>query len=96
MFMWASTLAFAGRRLASRGRTVFSCYTSVEHVFLSDRLGRTVSRQKTLWIAPTRRVKGSTSGVTYGIMCQAGKGYSLWLCNSHEQEHPDATAYCND
>ena len=34
--------------------------------------------------------------VTYGIMCQAGKGYSLWLCDSHEQEHPDATAYCDD
>ena len=25
---------------------------------------------------------------TYGIMCQRGKGYSLWLANSHEQEHP--------
>ena len=25
-------------------------------------------------------------------MCQAGKGYSLWLCKSHEKEHPDATA----
>ena len=26
--------------------------------------------------------------VTYAIMCQAGTGYSLWLSNSHEQEHP--------
>ena len=34
--------------------------------------------------------------VTYGIMCQWGKGYSLWLSKSHEEEHPDATAYCDD
>jgi len=34
--------------------------------------------------------------VTCAIMCQAGKGYSLWLSNSHEQEHPDAAAYCDD
>ena len=36
------------------------------------------------------------SEVTYAIMCQAGKEYSLWLCKSHEQEHPDATARCGD
>ena len=35
-------------------------------------------------------------GVTCAIMCQAGKGYSLWLCKSHEQEHPDVTANCDD
>ena len=34
--------------------------------------------------------------VTCAIMCQAGKGYSLWLCKSHEQEHPDVTANCDD
>ena len=34
--------------------------------------------------------------VTYVIMCQWGKGYSLWLANSHDQEHPDATARCDD
>ena len=25
-------------------------------------------------------------------MCQWGRGYSLWLSNDHEQEHPDATS----
>ena len=40
--------------------------------------------------------RGDSYRVTYVIMCQAGKGYSLWLCKSHEQEHPDATAYCDD
>ena len=34
--------------------------------------------------------------VTCAIMCQARKGYSLWLANNHEQEHPDATANCDD
>ena len=34
--------------------------------------------------------------VTYEVMCQWGKGYSLWLWNSHEKEHPDATANCDD
>ena len=29
-------------------------------------------------------------------MCQAGKGYSLWLSKSHDREHPDATARCDD
>ena len=37
-----------------------------------------------------------TVWVTCAIMCQAGKGYSLWLCKSHEQEHPDVTANCDD
>ena len=39
---------------------------------------------------------GSSTVVTCAIMCQAGKGYSLWLCKSHEQEHPDVTANCDD
>ena len=34
--------------------------------------------------------------VTYVTIYQWGKGYFLWLCNSHEQEHPDATARCDD
>ena len=34
--------------------------------------------------------------VTYGIMCQARKGYSLWLFNSHKQKHRDATERCDD
>ena len=41
-------------------------------------------------------VNGSSTVVTCAIMCQAGKGYSLWLCKSHEQEHPDVTANCDD
>ena len=43
-----------------------------------------------------RRVNAPAARVTCAIMCQAGKGYSLWLSNSHEQEHPDATASCDD
>ena len=41
-------------------------------------------------------VNGAIPLVTCAIMCQAGKGYSLWLCKSHEQEHPDVTANCDD
>ena len=41
-------------------------------------------------------IKSAPCSVTCAIMCQAGKGYSLWLCKSHEQEHPDVTANCDD
>ena len=34
--------------------------------------------------------------VAYATMCQAGNGYYQWLANSHEQEHPDPTANCDD
>ena len=49
-------------------------------------------------MVPETAVEGEfdSDPVTYAIMCQAGKGYSLWLSNSHEQEHPDATACCDD
>ena len=56
-------------------------------------------RPPTLVSRPSRSCSAAATlekWVTYGIMCQVGKGYSLWLCNSHEQEHPDATAYCDD
>ena len=43
-----------------------------------------------------RDVESLPDLVTCAIMCQAGKGYSLWLCKSHEQEHPDVTANCDD
>ena len=43
-----------------------------------------------------RAVLTTDHEVTCAIMCQAGKGYSLWLCKSHEQEHPDVTANCDD
>ena len=32
----------------------------------------------------------------YAIICQRGNGYSLCLANNHEQEHPEAAAYCDD
>ena len=63
----------------------FDLAKTVFQVHGADGEGRAVLRRK------LRRGK-----VTCAIMCQAGKGYSLWLCKSHEQEHPDVTANCDD
>ena len=46
--------------------------------------------------APLPTVKQQRPRATYRIMCERGKGHSLWSSASHEQQLPDATARYDD